>query len=424
MSISSVIANNDVVNQFTTSNLRTASSTLKRELEVLRFMVDSLPDLISYVDAEGYYRFNNKTYEDWFGYLREDITGNHVKEVIGEEAFQVLEKYIEKALAGHQVSFVSSVPYKDGGTRYIHAKYVPDFYERGGIRGFFALESDITERRNMKIKLDIAAKEWRDTFDSIPDFVSIHDRNSKIIRANKALADFLHMDPEEVVGRHCYTLIHAHTKPPAYCPCAELFKNKKAAKAEFYDPKLDSHMMTAVSPLFDESGELTGYIHVMSDISERKQAEQLLKDSELKLSEQKSALEQKNIALREIIEQIEIEKTKLKENIALNVNNTLMPILSRMNLSEDARRYGELLKHHLKDLVSSFGNKIAAKSYNLTPKEIEICNMIRGRLTSKEIGNLLNISNQTVEKHRKNIRKKIKLSKKKISLCSYLHSMQ
>ena len=300
MSLSDAIAVDHIGKRSTTSNLRVDSSPAVRELEVLRFIADSLPDLISYVDAKGYYRFNNKAYENWFGLPHKKITGSHVREVIGAEAYQVIKKYIEKALAGHRVSFESSVLCKDGGPRHIYAKYVPDVYERGRVRGYFAIESDVTAQ---------------------------------------------------------------------------------------------------------------------------KRAEQLLRDSEFELGRQKTALEQKDMALREMIGQIEIEKNRLKEDIAVNVNNTLLPIISKLKLTEDSVKQRDLLKRHLEALVSSFGNRIAAKSFKLSPKEIEICNMIKGNLTSKEIGNFLNISNQTVEKHRKNIRKKLKLSGKNINLSSYLHGI-
>ena len=82
-----------------------------------------------------------------------------------------------------------------------------------------------------------------------------------------------------------------------------------------------------------------------------------------------------------------------------------------------------MLQYHLEELTSSFGRKITEKSVRLTPREIEICNMVKGGLTSKEISNLLNISRQTVEKHRKNIRHKLGISNKDINLTSFLQKL-
>lgn len=159
------------------------------------------------------------------------------------------------------------------------------------------------------------------------------------------------------------------------------------------------------------------------EIIERKRVEKMLKESEASLREQKSALEQKNIALSEIIGQIEVEKRKMKNDIATNVNELLLPILEKLKLKNAAGKYVDLLKNHLEELVSSFGRTIRGKRLNLSSREIEICDMIKGRLTSKEIAELLNISYQTVEKHRKNIRRKMGISKKSINLTSLLQSI-
>ncbi|MBI4844056.1 MAG: response regulator transcription factor [Nitrospirae bacterium] len=82
-----------------------------------------------------------------------------------------------------------------------------------------------------------------------------------------------------------------------------------------------------------------------------------------------------------------------------------------------------MLKKNLETLTSSFGKAVSEVRHKLTPKEIEVCNMIRNGLTSKEIGNQLNLSVQTINKHRKNIRKKLDLSNKETNLASYLQNL-
>jgi len=159
------------------------------------------------------------------------------------------------------------------------------------------------------------------------------------------------------------------------------------------------------------------------EITERKKAEQALTESESKLQEQKLALEQKNIALREIIAQIEVEKRKIKDDIETNINIVVSPILKKLVIEKAPLKYVDLLQYHLRKLTSSFGTKITEKGLKLTPREIEICNMVKGGLTSKDISNLLSISYRTVEKHRRNIRQKIGISNKNINLTSFLHNL-
>jgi PAS domain S-box-containing protein len=156
------------------------------------------------------------------------------------------------------------------------------------------------------------------------------------------------------------------------------------------------------------------------EIAERMNAERSLLESEAKLQKQKSALEQKNIALGEVIAQIEVEKRRIKDDIETNVNIVVSPILEKLKKENASAKYVNMLKYHLERLTSSFGGKITKKSFKLTPREIEVCNMVKGGLTSKDISNLLNISYRTIEKHRRNIRHKFGISNKRINLTSFL----
>jgi PAS domain-containing protein len=59
---------------------------LVRQLTLLRSVADSVPVLVSYIDATHRYRYNNRTYGEWFGVAPESMTGCHVRDVEGEEA--------------------------------------------------------------------------------------------------------------------------------------------------------------------------------------------------------------------------------------------------------------------------------------------------------------------------------------------------
>ncbi|MFH1504359.1 MAG: helix-turn-helix transcriptional regulator [Candidatus Omnitrophota bacterium] len=124
-----------------------------------------------------------------------------------------------------------------------------------------------------------------------------------------------------------------------------------------------------------------------------------------------------------MIKHIERAKDKMRLDITANVSEIISPILARMRKRKTHDKYIDLLEGYLKELTSSFGCKITHKSNKLTPREIEICNMLRGGLTTKELSGLLNISIQTVERHRKSIRKKLGISHKAVNLTSHLQNL-
>ncbi len=148
----------------------------------------------------------------------------------------------------------------------------------GGIGlGLGRLKRSEMERRQAEEEIIRASEEWRNTFDSISDLVSVHDRNFRIVKVNKAFADSFGEKPEELIGRHCHDVVHALDEPFAGCPHKEMLKSSETLTNEFYEPNLGLYLMVTVSPIF-EKGELKGSVHIVKDITSRKQAEKVLQE--------------------------------------------------------------------------------------------------------------------------------------------------
>ncbi|KAE9624756.1 two-component regulator propeller domain-containing protein [Parasedimentitalea maritima] len=135
-----------------------AAEALRDSEERLRLLTDSVPLLIAYVDANRRYQFNNKVYEDWFGDAQGEFKGQHVKAVIGDVAYGVIEKHLERALKGETVVYETTVPFKDGGTRDVHSTYVPDFTKDGSVMGLYVLVEDVTDAKVAEERLRQAQK--------------------------------------------------------------------------------------------------------------------------------------------------------------------------------------------------------------------------------------------------------------------------
>jgi DNA-binding CsgD family transcriptional regulator len=151
------------------------------------------------------------------------------------------------------------------------------------------------------------------------------------------------------------------------------------------------------------------------------------KNRELELQVKKitAELERKNIALKEVFSQLEIEKENLTNRIEVNVQKLLLPVIEKLiNRSSSLdSRYLVMIKQNLEQLTSSAGVRLSSLEYNLTPKEIELCALIKGGFSIKEIAAMHNLSERTVETHRFNIRKKLGISSTPVNLSSYLASL-
>jgi DNA-binding CsgD family transcriptional regulator len=177
--------------------------------------------------------------------------------------------------------------------------------------------------------------------------------------------------------------------------------------------------------LFDESGKIREIQSIGRDITDLQKAEAALRSSEEALRKKNEELERKNTALIEVLEQIEHQKNQIKNDVITNTDELLFPILEQMSMKDSKSNQINinLLKRSLNNLTSSFGRKITHRSLKLSPREIQISNMVKQGLTSKEIAGMLNISVHTVGRHRHSIRKKINITNKEQNLNTYLQSI-
>lgn len=146
---------------------RLAEERLRQREQQLRLVTDALPVLISYVDAQERYQFNNKAYEAWFGVKTDDLRGRPLREVLGDTAYERLRPSIRRALGGESFSFESEVDYAVVGRRVVRATYVPDRDPQGHVRGYYALVTDETARARTEAALVRSERRYRALFESI-----------------------------------------------------------------------------------------------------------------------------------------------------------------------------------------------------------------------------------------------------------------
>ncbi|MCG8564541.1 MAG: helix-turn-helix transcriptional regulator [Desulfobacterales bacterium] len=177
--------------------------------------------------------------------------------------------------------------------------------------------------------------------------------------------------------------------------------------------------------LAEERSLINAIAELLGRTSERKQAEKALGESRQKLKDQNQQLKEKNIALREVMNQLIEEKNSLETRVLANVENLLLPLLKKLeNKGSDLdREYLALMEENIKQLTSPFGSRLSRPQHKLTPRENEICNMIRSGLSSKEIAKMLNLSYRSVETYRNHIRKKLGITNKKVNLATYLSQL-
>ncbi len=154
----------------------------------------------------------------------------------------------------------------------------------------------------------------------------------------------------------------------------------------------------------------------------REHLEELVEQRTAELETALHTLEEKTIAMREVLLAVQHEKQSVARGVGEKVDKVILPMLATLKPSLD-RRQGRIidrLEDELKDLGLSSGTKIGRQFANLSPTEVRICHHIRRGLSGKEIAVLEGVSPHTVQTHRRNIRKKLDLSGTEINLANFL----
>jgi DNA-binding CsgD family transcriptional regulator len=159
-------------------------------------------------------------------------------------------------------------------------------------------------------------------------------------------------------------------------------------------------------------------------IATRVSADQELQEKNKQLVLERKALQESNTTLKIVLARIEKEKQEIYQDIKMSIDKVMMPILHALSikLPSTQLKYVEILKSNLDEITSPFINQLAS-SYNImTPTEITICNMIKSGMRTKEIAEMRGISSSTVNRHRENIRRKLKITNQEVNLATFLQS--
>ena len=162
------------------------------------------------------------------------------------------------------------------------------------------------------------------------------------------------------------------------------------------------------------------------DITALKLVEEALRESREELQDQKQSLEEANIALKVLLKHRENDKLELEKNVLTNVKALVLPYVEKLKkvpLKPRNKTLVEIIENHLKDIISPLLQKFSNAKIILTPQEIKVVALIKDGKSSKEIADILTISETTVNFHRKNLRKKFGLKNRQMNLRSYLISM-
>ena len=262
------------------SSIKQAEDALRESEEKYRNLVERANDGITIIQDTIVKYVNPRLAEMWGGKIEEIIGTPFTNYVHSDDLAKVADRY-KRRMAGEDITplYEAGLMRKDGSKAHVELNAGLITYE--GKPAELVMVRDITERKQAEEALRASALSWETTFDAITDSVCLIDMEGKILQCNKATANFLGKPINEIVGNTCWELVHGTSEPFKGCPIVRMRETLRPESLELAVG--DRVLYVATDPILDQDGNLTKAVHAITDITERKQTEEALHESEERL---------------------------------------------------------------------------------------------------------------------------------------------
>jgi len=400
-----------------------AAETLENSELKFRLLADYTYDWIYWIGLDGIYIYLSPSCKRITGYGPEEFISNPelFHEIIRHDYADKVHQHIkdESNLQESIISMEFPIITKTGEECWVEHNCSPVFDDQGKFFGRRGNNRNITERKQAEAALRDSESQNKLLIENAHESIISISNDGKLLLLNKAAAAFLGGAPEDFIGKTVWDIF---PKEVADTRMTDNWAVIQSGKSQTMEHSLSfqgkTHwFLTSRQAIRGSSGDMF-VLNISKDITERKRTEEML-------GNQRIQLEQKNIALREFMVQLTEEKKRLGDQVVANITTLIKPQLNRLKTESTESQKGllDLIEHNLEIITSSFGFKLSREMLTLSPREIEICNMIKQGLSSKEIARLLNIAEPTVTRHRNNIRNKLGIRKTATNLNTYLNSI-
>ncbi|MBI5098308.1 MAG: PAS domain S-box protein [Nitrospirae bacterium] len=400
---------------------------------------NSISELISIHDKD----FNIVRVNNAFS----DVLKKKRSELIGKKCYEVIHGTSEpRSDCPYKRTMETGEPFTEEffETRleiYLQVSTSPIFDEKGEILGAVHIAKDVTEHKKSELALQKAHIENELLFkttllqaqsETSIDGILVVDNKGKVISYNNLMREMWNI-PQELwnTGNDDELLQYAITQlnePDEFLKKVKyLYANREEKSRDEISLKDGRYFDRYSSSLIDANGNYYGRVWYFRDITEGKMRENKLRNTERELKLYAEELMESNAALKAFLKHKDEDRREFEYNILSNVKQLVLPYMEKLKnnklTSKRGLTYVNIVESNLKEIVSPFSRRLSSKYLNFTPKEIQISDLIIDGKQDKEIMEILNISIDTIKTHRRNIRKKLGITNKKINLKTKLMSL-
>ena len=384
---------------------------IKKQADLLNLAYDA----IIVRCEEGRISLWNSGARETYGWTKDEALGRKIQELLKTECYSLsLEEIINRTKRDGRWEGELVHTCKDGHKITVLSRWA---LRNDGSGEIMEVNRNISGRKASELAVQRAFLYNRSLIEANLDPLVTIGPNGKITDVNSATVEATGFSREELIGTDFSNYFTDIRKAKA--GYKKVFKEGWVRDYELTIRHRDGHTIPVVynaSIYKDESGEVIGVFAAARDITERKQAER-------QIIEKSNALVELNTALKVLIDHYKNDQQELEERISTNIRGRILPYLSKLKRSKmdmGQSALVEIIERSLNEISSPFLKLMSSEQFRLTPKEIDITELIKEGKTTKEIAAILGVSKRTVDTYRDNIREKLGISRKKINLTTYL----
>jgi PAS domain S-box-containing protein len=386
-----------------------AEKTLRESEERYRSLFKNNHSVMLLVDPESADIVDaNPAAVSFYGWSFEALTGKKITDINTLSNEQVFQK-MGKAKTEQRRTFNFQHLLANGEIRDVEVFSGP--IKVHGKDLLYSIIHDISKRKRAEEALRKREEEYHRLYklmrlmaDNMPDLIWAKDMDGRYMFVNQAMCDKMIMCdcPDKAIGMTDMVIAEQERNAGYENTFGKIRVNSDAVIQErkvacrileegFVRNKylvLDVHK----APFFNENREIIGTVGSGRDVTNEKKVERALKEREIELARKNLRLEELNSALKILLEKRDGDKKVLEEKVLMNIKNLITPYVAKLKkttLTDRQDIFVEIIQSNIEDILSPFAHKLSFKYLKFTPTELQVADLVKQGLRTKEIADLL-----------------------------------
>lgn len=266
---------------------KTPSDDLKETYLQFKTLIQAIPDIVYFKDKQGRNLVVNKAFEKLVGLSQKEIIGKTDDQVLPPDLAERCVQSDEAAMRnGKPLRFEEKTLLPDGTIIFFDTIKSPILDKEGRPKGLVGISRDITERKQVEAGMRQSEEQHRLYFENVSDVIFVMDTEFRIINLSPSIERILGYKPHTLIGKTLQELdiLNPTSLEKAFSDATRVLSGEKIPLSQYEFIARDGTIKfgeISATPLFQD-GKVHSIVAVARDITERKQVENALKQSEEK----------------------------------------------------------------------------------------------------------------------------------------------